>query len=230
MWPSSIGRILRPVTPRSCETFLSRGSRVVTPAVRPEPWQAGAPPDILWTPLPCLRPFFSHPVGTASACSSRRPGTFVGERAHPLSINRLVSTYPRRNLLVAKRSATSPRETRFFNIGRASARSCRAADTPRRLFRRLPPGAARQQNLFVLPTFAWHRVRLPAGPPGLVRTTTDSLTFTLSVWRFVGFGSGLGQDNDPGSAPYYNFGQNGQVLVVSPKARSMAISVRSIRD
>ena len=37
-------------------------------------------------------------------------------------------------------------------------------------------------------------------------------------------------DNDPGSAPYYNFGQNGQALHRQPQGeKQMAISVRCVR-
>ena len=37
-------------------------------------------------------------------------------------------------------------------------------------------------------------------------------------------------DNDSGSAPYYNFGQNGQALHRQPQgAKQMAISVRCLR-
>ena len=38
-------------------------------------------------------------------------------------------------------------------------------------------------------------------------------------------------DNDPSSAPYYNFGQNGQALHRQPQGqKQMAISVRCVRD
>ena len=38
-------------------------------------------------------------------------------------------------------------------------------------------------------------------------------------------------DNDSGSAPYYNFGQNGQALHRQPQGeKRMAISVRCIRE
>jgi uncharacterized protein (TIGR02145 family) len=38
-------------------------------------------------------------------------------------------------------------------------------------------------------------------------------------------------DNDPGSAPYYNFGQNGQALHRQPQGeKQMAISVRCVRE
>jgi uncharacterized protein (TIGR02145 family) len=38
-------------------------------------------------------------------------------------------------------------------------------------------------------------------------------------------------DNDPGSAPYYNFGQNGQALHRQPQGeKQMAVSVRCVRE
>jgi uncharacterized protein (TIGR02145 family) len=38
-------------------------------------------------------------------------------------------------------------------------------------------------------------------------------------------------DNDPGSAPFYNFGENGQALHRQPEGdKQMAISVRCVRD
>jgi uncharacterized protein (TIGR02145 family) len=38
-------------------------------------------------------------------------------------------------------------------------------------------------------------------------------------------------DNDPGSAPYYNFGQNGQAVHRQPQGeKQMAISVRCVRE
>jgi uncharacterized protein (TIGR02145 family) len=38
-------------------------------------------------------------------------------------------------------------------------------------------------------------------------------------------------DNDPDSAPYYNFGQNGQALHRQPQGeKQMAISVRCVRE
>ena len=147
MWPSSIGRILRPAGPHSCETFLSRGSRVVTPAVRPESWQAGAPP-----PTHCGHP--SCVCARSSVTRRHRQRPFVSASRDLCRRESSPSLHQSSRLYISAAKFVSCEAVGDSHERHASSTSverllahAEPADTPRRLFRRLPPGAARQQSL-----------------------------------------------------------------------------------
>jgi hypothetical protein len=72
IWPFLNRPHSTPTTPRSCEKFWSSGSRVVTPAMRPESWQAGASIATSRGHLSVLHPLFAQTISFGHRPSTGR--------------------------------------------------------------------------------------------------------------------------------------------------------------